>query len=385
MTIRFDVVHDNSVRKFNLDANETLANLFGVCARGFSISSPPSDYCFWYGRPFPIGNAPLASFEIPSHGSAVVLIRNDACPVIDEFALSTLPSLVIGVTLLSDVSRSVIHQIHHDHSMAVAHADEDLQAVCTSYLPFERLDGLDVDDKVVAITAWFQQEFFKFIKEDERPCRLCAATGLVALGHSKPSITERSYKADYAECYRCNECGAITRFPRYNAVQKLLETRVGRCGEFVNAFAAFLTTIGCDVRLVCNYADHVWVEYWSERQQAYVHVDPCENKIDQPLLYEQGWGRRLFLVIAVGLNQVADVTKKYVMNYANVVPLRTENFEEEWLSKYIRFQGDVFAAGLSANDKAEIGRRQQLDRVKMEAPRGVNRPEEREDRISGRR
>ena len=34
--------------------------------------------------------------------------------------------------------------------------------------------------------------------------------------------------------YRCSICLRTTRFPRYNHPEKLLETRKGRCGEWVN-------------------------------------------------------------------------------------------------------------------------------------------------------
>ena len=37
---------------------------------------------------------------------------------------------------------------------------------------------------------------------------------------------------------------------------------------------------------VLDFTDHVWAEYWSASQARWVHLDPCEDALDQPLLYE---------------------------------------------------------------------------------------------------
>ena len=37
---------------------------------------------------------------------------------------------------------------------------------------------------------------------------------------------------------------------------------------------------------VLDFTDHVWAEYWSKSKARWVHLDPCEDAFDQPLLYE---------------------------------------------------------------------------------------------------
>jgi arginine repressor len=47
------------------------------------------------------------------------------------------------------------------------------------------------------------------------------------LGNVYPSARELSFAASRAELQHCRACGAVTRFPRYNDVQKVLRTRTG--------------------------------------------------------------------------------------------------------------------------------------------------------------
>jgi peptide-N4-(N-acetyl-beta-glucosaminyl)asparagine amidase len=66
----------------------------------------------------------------------------------------------------------------------------------------------------------------------------------------------------------------------------LLQTRRGRCGEWANAFCACARACGLAVRWVLDLTDHVWAEYFSHAQNRWVHLDPCEDAYNQPLLYE---------------------------------------------------------------------------------------------------
>lgn len=46
-------------------------------------------------------------------------------------------------------------------------------------------------------------------------------------------------------------------------------------------------------RFIWDITDHVWVELYSERLRRWLHADPCEAKLDCPLIYECGWGKKL--------------------------------------------------------------------------------------------
>jgi peptide-N4-(N-acetyl-beta-glucosaminyl)asparagine amidase len=302
---------------------------------------------------------------------------------LDSFTSQVLPSLVTELCLLPPLHNSLITAIRYQHATCLEHANPDLQAICASIIPDGLLASPDPDARVAAVTAWFQQEYFTFVRVP--PCRICHTND--QMGDRElipPTVSDLAGKAPKVEGYRCKKCGGLTRFPRYNRVENLIETRFGRCGEFANVFAAFLAACDLDVRLVWDFADHIWVDYWSESKGYYVHVDPCENKIDQPLLYEQGWGKDYKLVVAVSGTQVEDVTKRYVKDYRAVLGKRAEALDEEWVARYIRFQGEVFAAGLGEAERAQIADRQRRDREAMERGRGEIVPGEQEGRLSGK-
>ena len=60
--------------------------------------------------------------------------------------------------------------------------------------------------------------------------------------------------------------------------------------------------------------DHVWVEVWSENR--WIHIDPTEQRIDQPKMYAIDWNKEINNVVAItkddnGNMVTIDVTKDY--------------------------------------------------------------------------
>jgi len=120
----------------------------------------------------------------------------------------------------------------------------------------------------------------------------------------------------FVTVYNCPTCDGrqTTTFPRYNSARKLFETRKGRCGEWANLFGLYCRAVGFETRYISDFTDHVWVEVWSDRRGKYIHADACEGKIDEPSMYEHGWGKKLSYILAFsneGSGQVADVTGRY--------------------------------------------------------------------------
>lgn len=90
--------------------------------------------------------------------------------------------------------------------------------------------------------------------------------------------------------------------------------------------------LGFDTRHVLDWTDHVWVEVFSEAENRWLHVDPCENVCDKPLTYEIGWGKKLSYVIAASKDEIQDVSYRYSCDHEALKKRRTE-VRENWLTQ----------------------------------------------------
>lgn len=146
------------------------------------------------------------------------------------------------------------------------------------------------------------------------------------LGASGCQGDEVNHMCSYAEMYHCPKCGASFRFPRYRDAAKLLQTKVGRCGEFSDVALTVFDMLGYDSRLVVDHTDHVWVELNLPGKDggapSYVHADPSEGVLDNPLLYQDNWKKSLTFVFAHTPDKVTDRDDVYWHGHDNIVKLR---------------------------------------------------------------
>lgn len=108
----------------------------------------------------------------------------------------------------------------------------------------------------------------------------------------------------------------------------------GRCGEWAIAFMCICRVFNLRARFVEDVTDHVWTEIYSEHEQRWLHVDPCENIIDLPLTYEVGWKKELSFIVAYSFDSVKDVTWRYT-NKISEVKDRRDQALEQWLNNLI--------------------------------------------------
>ena len=191
---------------------------------------------------------------------------------------------------------------------------------CLDYIPLAEIfesaaqdqenSARDEGDRVViALLKWFKSHF-KWV--NAAPCAHCGNTETVGRGGTSPNEEEKKYGTQVTEVWHCDKCNSDTRFPRYNDLYKLLETESGRCGEWCHVMTYLLKSLGKDVRYIWNSEDHVWNEVWSDNEKRWIHVDSCEAAFDKPLIYADGWGKKMAYVIAVSNQGCKDVTNRYV-------------------------------------------------------------------------
>jgi len=100
---------------------------------------------------------------------------------------------------------------------------------------------------------------------------------------------------------------------RHNDPREILSYGRGRCGEFSILFTSLCLAHNYRARLILDRSDHVWTEVWDNKQKRWIHVDPSEKRIDDPLMYERDWKKNLQEIYAFENGNMEDVTIKYKM------------------------------------------------------------------------
>ncbi|XP_041984945.1 peptide-N(4)-(N-acetyl-beta-glucosaminyl)asparagine amidase [Aricia agestis] len=254
--------------------------------------------------------------------------------------------------------------------------DETLQEEVRKYIPLEKLKAeavesireheerqkekksgdsqtppLSLDMALLGqLVGWFKHEFFNWV--DQPDCESCCSPTKLVRTDMQFVETETCR----VEIYRCPQCSGVVTFPRRNDPRALLKTRRGRCGEWANCFTLVCRAAGFDTRYVYDVTDHVWCEVYDESSQRWVHVDPCEGRVDTPLMYSVGWGKRLSYVLAYSRDDLQDVTWRYTTHHKEVLSRRTSTTEQQLLHTILYLRGASYSR-LPVYRREELARR----------------------------
>jgi len=263
------------------------------------------------------------------------------------------PSISFESQLTSKIRHFQLYEKKENQAAALLHIPlEDLRAIASakfeSSVPQKLSDadkqGTIQDMLFLEIMEWFKNDFFTWM--DTPKCPSCSQP-TTFLKHGIPTDQEKFASANRVELFSCTKCfpdnRQVARFPRYSDPVVLLETRTGRCGEWANCFCLIARSAGFEVRHVTDWTDHVWVEVFSAsmKPNRWLHADPCENSVDSPLLYEQGWGKKLTYVIAVSQDDIQDVTWRYIVNQKETLKIRKLINENVLVSMIIRLRNGM--------------------------------------------
>lgn len=188
------------------------------------------------------------------------------------------------------------------------------------------------------LTALKTNYFFYYQKclshePDTATCNTQAESDLVGQIACQDKDDEVADDCVYAELRFCSDCNASASFfeySRFHGPLALLDTKasrnsvMGQCEEFSRAGHAILAFLGYETRYVLDFTDHVWIEVRLPKGEkgTWIHADPSEGVMDNPLMYEKGWGKQLTMIFAFTPWTVEHVTSRYTDNYAATVARR---------------------------------------------------------------
>ena len=107
------------------------------------------------------------------------------------------------------------------------------------------------------------------------------------------------------------------------------------------------------------------MNFYSKNQKRWIHVDSCENAFDKPLLYEQGWGRKMTFILGYSIEGVKDITSRYVKNW-NIILERRSKREVDKLEELLEGINLSLIVNLSEEEQKNIEEMNKLEDLELE-------------------
>ena len=343
-----------------INQNTTFVDAFNQIKDILNLTEPMSEYV--------IVNSPFLSFtnqRIVSLGNVncFYIAKKTDYQIVDQFCKQYMQNLAIEAFRLPVNGPMFLSKMHLMHQMMNHIFDENDSLEVLNYIPFDQLGELSDIPLVEAATKWFHESFFQYL---EKPvCHLCGKETQQEQAGA-PTVTESGDGAYTVWRYKCPECNAITRFPRYLSPKKLCETHTGQSIEATVLLGSILNSLGFSPRVVCNMEyDRMWLEVFVDSVGSFVHVDPVEGIVDAPFIYEQ-WGRKCRWMIAVGSHDCTDVTPRYTQNPDEVIEARNEIFPEEPFQQLIGLRNETWKYNADSELVDQESERQMNDTIYAE-------------------
>ena len=115
-----------------------------------------------------------------------------------------------------------------------------------------------------------------------------------------------------------------SNYERPHQPVRIYKKHIGRCGEHADISAAAVRSalIPCTSILAIS-GDHTWNEFWDD---GWVHWEPVNNSLDNPLVYENGWGKVFGSVFEIRSDGwLNSVTERYSEGSATITIYALDN------------------------------------------------------------
>jgi hypothetical protein len=272
--------------------------------------------------------------------------------------------VVVPMSALDQRARAEVARATSSELNAITASSDESSASPVARLHLELLRQL---------VEWFYRDFFEWVNNPS--CTGCDSPRTEPVPKSEevatPTPEERSNWAQSVELYKCRDCGAKVRFPRYQRAKRLLTFRRGRCGEFALCFTLCASALGYECRLVASLADQAWVEVYSTYHNRWLHCDPSKGLLDSPLTYERTSSKKHAYVFSVSSREVVDVSRRYSSNPLKHLWPKRDTMCEPAVSKLVRGMDRAQGLRVPKESLAYHEKRQRTEMCELSRPIAV--------------
>lgn len=307
MSVEVNVFYQNKKFSKEFKETDTIKSIYTSCRSFFSLKPNSSEFIFFTSSQKEIGSEKISNIFQQDEPKSIHIISKSDMSTLNEFLNKQFPSLRYESLIISSSLTNFLVRIHFIHEV-FSQMKSEAPSLMLSLLPIDIIEGKKDFILVQALCDWFYH-FFQF--QSDPVCYACS-NQTVFVGSQKPSKTELSNGYQSADKFQCQKCSAITRQLRTKDLFFLIQNPSGKADESASLFALALKSLEIEPRIVINLqTNHTWVEYFSENLKRFIHVDPSENYIDEPLIYESCWKLPHSRVVAIGEYECKDVTPRY--------------------------------------------------------------------------
>jgi len=346
-------------REINYNVAFSTFDLFGLVKKEFCLDLDIEQYVFFSNKE--IGFIPerqMGEFA-KTDVSIVHIIKRDHYAFQKNFIDTIYSSIKFAAGTLPDIVFDLFDRLRTIRLYAKEANKTYSDTTLKSIIPNAIREAAPTIQEIPKIIQWFSSQLLRW--NNDTSCHSCQEETR-RLYPDRPTKNEYESGAVRVDRYVCLKCYACTRKPININIDYILKNKEGGNPQFCIVFAAILRLLGYGFRFVSNLSlDYCWLEIWDPINCIYIHVDPCQDAINAPLLYECGWGKGITWVCAVGEYECVDVTTKYTSNILSVLELRQNSLDETIFQQMVGLRNGMWSHSDSPNPIIDIIIQRQID------------------------